>query len=124
LAVLDVFVDAVRGAGSVPLVLLLPVRREVARFVERGHRPHSVVAAHLGTQGVDVVDLLDVLTEGIPDGGMVSLFKRRHYSAAAHGRIAARLQEEMERLLAIHADARLATGLDQSAGEHLDRSVR
>ncbi|HEY6101666.1 MAG TPA: SGNH/GDSL hydrolase family protein [bacterium] len=96
-AILDLFVDTVAGAGSVPIILIFPAGRDIIRFRRTGSRQYTPMLEHIRAKGYRYIDLLDWFEAQARDVPVEEIAPS-HYSVLGHGLVAGAvwryLQEE------------------------------
>jgi hypothetical protein len=92
-AIIDEFHALARQRGSLPLVILFPLGKDIGRFLRNGTRPYAPLIEHCERMSYRFLDMLDAFKAIAEDGGVDRVFIGRHYSPLANAVIARHLTD-------------------------------
>ncbi len=89
--IVDEFCALARRQGTLPLVVLFPLRKDIERFLDNAVRPYAPLIEHCERMNHPFADMLDALGGCAENGDVDRVFIGRHYSVLANEVIARHL---------------------------------
>jgi hypothetical protein len=88
----DRFYEQARSAGSTPIIVLFPHRRDLAQFLDQGNKRYGPLIEHFTNKGYRYVDVLDGIAQRASAGDVDGLFEGGgHFSRTGNETVAAQL---------------------------------
>ena len=78
-----------------PIFLLFPLKKEIARFLQSGLKPYDSVIGHFEERGFRYIDLLEELKRRLTDHSAGQFFIGRHISVTSNDIIARSLADAL-----------------------------
>jgi hypothetical protein len=95
--IIDEYCALARQQGSLPLIVLFPLRKDIRRFLRKAVRPYAPLIGHFERMNYRFIDMLDAFKECAEDGNVDDVFVGRHYSTLANAAIARHLTDYIHR---------------------------
>ncbi|MBN2070072.1 MAG: hypothetical protein JW814_01340 [Candidatus Krumholzibacteriota bacterium] len=88
LAIFDEFHYRAASAGTRPIFILFPLKKEIDRFIRKGARPYDPIISHFIKNDYEFIDMLDPFNAALKKDGNQGFYMGRHLSPNANGIIA------------------------------------
>jgi hypothetical protein len=93
----DRFYERAAAAGSLPVIVLFPHRRDLTQFLDQGTKRYGPLIEHFEKQGYRYIDVLEGIARRAATGGVDALFEGGgHFSRAGNEIVAAQVTDYLQ----------------------------